>query len=335
MTRTTSVAILLVLGLARCATSDAAPGEGEPAPDVATTSTGSGGNPAPADGSTPDAVQPACDASQRCTFSWGVYRFVVDAGRGGRILELSLEGINVLVAEGAATQYGSTFWTSPQADWSWPPIPALDTGSYAVKIENGVLRLVSASFPLKGQSLTVEKAFRASASTNVVAITYTIVNGGPSAVGVAPWEISRLAAKGLSFFSNPASGQSWRTGGNFAAMPAETQDGYTFVADAAAGTDQKLLADGGAKGYLAHLAGDRLFVKAWVDVPAAAQAPGEGEVEIFASGTGTYVELENQGPYASLAPGARADWQVHWSVAKTATSARQSLEQAADAMASR
>jgi hypothetical protein len=335
--RTTWIAMVLPLGLLGCATSAEGPGGGDEAGGSAGTSPGSGGNPAPEGSAPADVVQPSCDASQRCTLAWGAYLFVVDAGRGGRIVELSLEGVNVLVAAAAgAAQFGSTFWTSPQADWPWPPAAALDTGPYAVRIESGLLRLASASFIIQDHAMTVEKAFVVSRSKNVVAITYSILNQGTSVVSAAPWEVSRVAAKGLSFFPNPGTGQVSYPAGNFAALPNESQDGYTFIADAAAGTDQKLFADGGAKGYVAHLAGDRLFVKAWLDVPGAARAPGEGEIEIYAAAAGTYVELENQGSYASIAPGGRADWQVHWSVAKVAApaSARQSLEQAADGMAS-
>ena len=291
-----------------------------------------------ADQAASSAVVPVCDAAQLCVFAWRDLRFVVDAAKGGRIIELSMGGTNVLVAQGSgAPQYGSTFWTSPQADWTWPPPAALDTGAYTARINGALLELDSGSFSVQSHSMTVTKRFRVSSQTGVVSIEYAIMNDGASAVTAAPWEISRVAPRGLTFFPNPASGQLLYPGGTFAALPAQDQDGYTFVSDAAAGTDQKLFADGGAKGYLAHLTQDLLFVKAWADVPSASRAPGEAEVEIYAQGAGTYVELENQGPYAPIAPGGRATWQVRWSLSRlaSATTARQALEQAADAMAAK
>jgi hypothetical protein len=65
-------------------------------------------------------------------------------------------------------------------------------------------------------------------------------------------------------------------------------------------------------GYIAHTDGTRLFVKSWEDVPADAQAPGEGEVEFYDGDTN--VELENQGRYGPVAPGADITYKVRWSL---------------------
>ena len=59
----------------------------------------------------------------------------VDPALGGRITRFSLAGANILtgpevVARGDGTvpnMYGSTFWTSPQSAWNWPPETALDS----------------------------------------------------------------------------------------------------------------------------------------------------------------------------------------------------------------
>jgi hypothetical protein len=73
---------------------------------------------------------------------------------------------------------------------------------------------------------------------------------------------------------------------------------------------QKFTGDG-AEGWLAHVAGDKLLLKTWADVPSSQQAPApEGEVEIYAAAT--YVELEPQGPFTQLAPGQSLEWSVRW-----------------------
>ena len=42
------------------------------------------------------------------------------------------------------------------------------------------------------------------------------------------------------------------------------------------------------------------------------QAPGEAEIEVYANPR--YVELEAQGPYATIAPAASVSWTVVWLV---------------------
>ena len=72
----------------------------------------------------------------------------------------------------------------------------------------------------------------------------------------------------------------------------------------------KSFADG-AEGFLAHVEGDRMLVKVWDEVPRERQAPGEAEVELYVDKTGRFVEIEQQGPYEELAPGASLRWTVH------------------------
>jgi hypothetical protein len=75
--------------------------------------------------------------------------------------------------------------------------------------------------------------------------------------------------------------------------------------------DTKLLGD--AKGWVAHVNADGvLLLKVFADLAAGQAAPGEAEVEIY-TGSG-YVEVENQGSYANIAPGASSEWSVRWYV---------------------
>jgi hypothetical protein len=55
-----------------------------------------------------------------------------------------------------------------------------------------------------------------------------------------------------------------------------------------------------------------LLVKSFSDTPAAQVAPGEAEIEIYADAGHSYIEVENQGAYASVAPGATSSWTVRW-----------------------
>jgi hypothetical protein len=55
-----------------------------------------------------------------------------------------------------------------------------------------------------------------------------------------------------------------------------------------------------------------ILIKRWDDVPLEKNAPGEGEVEIYANPDKSYIEIEPQGPYTILAPGASSAWEVKW-----------------------
>ena len=62
----------------------------------------------------------------------GDVRLEVDATRGGRVTALRLGERNLLSgAEVDAVNYGSTFWTSPQSAWGWPPDVEIDSAPYA------------------------------------------------------------------------------------------------------------------------------------------------------------------------------------------------------------
>ena len=77
----------------------------------------------------------------------------------------------------------------------------------------------------------------------------------------------------------------------------------------------KLFADG-AEGWLAHVDRDALLVKTFAAVPRSLHAPGEAQIEIYASPAHNYVEVEPQGAYETIAPGGASNWQVSWLVRK-------------------
>lgn len=287
-----------------------------------------------ADASTSPVV-PTCDANNVCTFAWNDYRFVVDGNDGARIIEFSLSGTNAILSQAAAAgvgaaEFGATFWPSPQngaGGWGWPPIPAIDTGAYTVSNFGAELHMTSASFTIIAgdPTMTIEKVFSANAQSGVVTIEYVFHNTGTASVRVAPWQVTRVASGGLTFFPNPTSAPVTSVCSSFAPQPVITLDSYTFFADDAAtfadaSTMQgKFCADGGPKGYEAHLAGSQLLVQAWQDVPAAQNVPGEGEDEFYTDPSLTYEELENQGTYLPVAGGASSTWTVRWSLSEIAT----------------
>jgi hypothetical protein len=197
-------------------------------------------------------------------------------------------------------------WTSPQSDWGWPPPAEFDDVEYVATLTEDVLTVDGPASPALG--LALSKRFSPHASGKAIVLEYLIHNRGDRPRAVAPWEISRVRAKGLSFYPKGAS----RSG----SLLVEEHDGVVWYLH-----DPSVLGDPGKKhfadgtgGYVAHVAGELLFIKSFKDIGPEAQAPGEGEIEIYANDR--YVEVEVQGPLTSLDPGASLSWTVMWQLCR-------------------
>jgi hypothetical protein len=125
----------------------------------------------------------------------GNLALVVDASVGGRITEFSLDGKNALLSEGKLT--GSTFWTSPQKDWGWPPPAAIDIDPFEIQLYEGKLKLISAIE--SGLGIRVEKTFGSNTQGNGFDITYTLLNMSDRTISLAPWEVTRVSG-GFTFY---------------------------------------------------------------------------------------------------------------------------------------
>jgi hypothetical protein len=252
-------------------------------------------------------VTPTIDGG-RHVLAWGDVRVEIDAATGGRVTALCLGGRNLLSEAAAdAGNYGSTFWPSPQSAWGWPPVAEIDHGPYRADVEPTAVTMRSALSPVLG--VVVEKRFAADAGRGAVTFDFAIHNRGEAPLQLAAWQITRVPPGGLSLFPTGT--------GSFPPSNLLVRDtmGVTWYAyDAAAVTDhQKLFADG-REGWLAHIEGDAVLVKTFAIVPRAAQAPGEAQIEIYANPSLAYVEIEAQGPYETIAPGAALSWRVVWLV---------------------
>jgi hypothetical protein len=258
-----------------------------------------------------NSVVPAANGSVY-TFQFGDTLFAVDAKLGGRIVTFALSGHNILTGPAVdPANFGSTFWPSPQSDWGWPPPTEIDSAPYAASLDGAVLSLSGAT--AAGLGLALAKRFSADSQAGAVTVAYTITNRG-QARQVAPWEITRVAAGGLTFFPMGEGGP--RKGPQDLLNTTIVNGVAWFAYDAAAITaDQKLFADG-QEGWIAHVDGDLLLVKSFANTKPSQAAPGEAEIEIYANGAHSYVEVENQGAYVNLAPGAATGWTVRWILRK-------------------
>ena len=239
----------------------------------------------------------------------------IDPAHGGKILSLKYHDTEVLSQSRWPESFGSTFWTSPQKEWNWPPVAEFDKQPYRVDQRQGTSRLVITSPVSERLGLSVGKDFSVDEATGAFVATYSIKNEGTSARKVAPWEITRVVnADGLIFFSCPAD-SIWPSG----LMTFQPAFGASWYTTDQAPQNRKVNAD--AEGWLAYTAGGLLLVKAFQNLAADEPAPGEAEVQVYVNRGKTYIELESQGAYTLLQPGQQLHWTVTWHLLPAASSA--------------
>lgn len=222
---------------------------------------------------------------------------------GGKILSLKYDETEVISQLRWPESFGSTFWTSPQREWNWPPVSEFDKQPYTVEQNDDAI--VMTSQPSSRLGLQVSKKFTTDEQRKAIVITYSIKNVTDTIRSVAPWEITRVPNSGLIFFD--ASKESI-TPANL--LPFQfAHDAAWYQADAT-NENRKINADG--KGWLAYANNGLLLVKQFTDLEASQPAPGEAEVQVYVNRGTTYIELESQGAYTALNPGQQLSWTVCW-----------------------
>ena len=236
----------------------------------------------------------------------------IDPAVGGRISSLTLDGEEILIGKDInSSNWGSTFWPSPQSAWNWPPSAVLDNLPYAASVENQVLKLVSQTDPKLGYVFT--KEISGNSQKLSFAIKYSITNKTMQTQQVAPWEITRVKPNGLTFYPTGPGEKSGTLAPYTENKAAITWFDYQF--DKIPTEHLKLFADG-AEGWLAQVNQGKILIKQFPDVPAGKAAPAEGEIEVYSARTKNYIEIEQQGTYTELPPGAATTWEVTWYLRK-------------------
>ena len=307
--RSTLAGACLLAGSA-CAGSDATRSPEPNEPSVGLTPEAEGDDELVSDRVAERAVVPVSEAGGY-VFRMGELELVVEPTLGGRITHFSLGGQNILtgpevVAGGEGSlpnMYGSTFWTSPQSGWGWPPEAAIDTAAHTARVDGAVLALASEAGAMTGYA--VRKRFSADPARGVIDIEYTLENQRAT-VAAAPWEVSRVPKAGFVVF--PATGPALPG----SSLPAAFSDGLAWVdLSSAPSADSKLFQDG-SEGWLAYVLGSVALIKTFDDLAPADTAPGEAEVEVFTNGKYAYAEIEQQGRYALPPAGGTSSWRVSW-----------------------
>jgi hypothetical protein len=238
---------------------------------------------------------------------------------GGRITSLQLDGKDFLTGKTVNDfNWGSTFWISPQSDWNWPPSAEIDNKPYSAKVEAGELIMVSQKDSATG--LVVTKKISGDPKSNSYSLKYIITNSSDSVRKAAPWEVTRVHTKGIAFFPM---GKGERRGGLLPLLIEKDAVCWFTYKESMLPTkgDRQIYTDG-AEGWLAEVNEDVILVKKFPDIPLEKNAPKEGEVELYASPVApgkSYVEIEHQGAYEELPPGASNTWEVTWYLRKLPT----------------
>ncbi|MDO4496404.1 MAG: DUF4380 domain-containing protein [Bacteroidales bacterium] len=248
---------------------------------------------------------------ERYTLKVGKATMEIDAANGARVMSLKYDTTEVISQLNIPNQYGSTFWTSPQKEWNWPPIFELDMAPYeAEKQADGSIVMrgpVAQKLPFR-----VTKRFAVDAKNQSFVLTYSITNEGQEARKVAPWEITRVPQEGTIYCDAKAEEI---TGSN--GMPR-----LNFVQNAAGWAqydidhpkeNRKVNADG--KGWLAYENKGIILTKRFQDLKEGEAAPDEAEIQVYVDQGGKVVEIESQGAYTLLQPGESLDYTVTWHVA--------------------
>ena len=258
----------------------------------------------------------------------------VDAGHGGKILSFKLGEQEVLAQNPAAApqpapqgegqprrrffnpnSYGSTFWTSPQAEWNWPPVPEYDNLPYTAEIKDGPVKVADVTIPalfLQGQvskyGYRVCKAFTVDPSDLAFVITYSIVNESGETRKIAPWQISRVPNGGFLEFDAKPEGVTPAD-----LMKVTFAEGLATLEVDVADQNRKINVDG--KGWLSFRDKGLVLTQRFPDIAQDAAAPGEAEIQVYIDARKSFVEIEAQGPYTELKPGEKLDWTVRWYLA--------------------
>ena len=243
-------------------------------------------------------------AEGRYILTCGHVEMEIDANKGGKILSLKYDDREMLSQLRWPEAFGSTFWTSPQKEWNWPPVKEFDKNPYMVEQDGGTLKMTSeVSERLKCR---VGKTFATDEKDGAIVVTYTITNEGSEPRKVAPWEITRVENEGgLIFFDAPVEGI-WPAG----LMNFKAEHGLAWYQTDQTNENRKVNADG--KGWLAYCSRGLLLVKRFDDLTPEQPAPDEAEVQVYVNRGKAHIELESQGAYQLLQPKESLSWTVRW-----------------------
>ena len=239
--------------------------------------------------------------------------FQVDPAFGSRISSLKIDGNEMMFVDrsyGAGFLWGATLWYSPGG---YPPPAALDQDPYSGGIHGDSITLLSDVDETNGTFLRFRKTFHADLSDTSITVNYTMINAGLSDYSCSAWELTRVPPSGgMAFFPY---GEGEITSSGDLASYVEKENGIAWYKYESSHTAAQKFFSDGSEGWSAFLNSDReLYIRKFKDVPYLKQAPGESEIELWLNSSDTYIELEVQSEYKSIAAGDSVVWTSKWYV---------------------
>lgn len=267
-------------------------------------------------------------------FEAGPYRLTVVPEIGGRIMEYSINGRNVIwenPAENGQTypitmdwhNYGGyKAWVAPQELWGWPPDPFLDFGKANVEVLQSpkgipILRLTGCPSLKTGVLFAKEISMSSSGEVTLKQLMYNI-SGKPVTYSV--WGVTQV--KTPCFVAFPVKKDS-RFPDGISYIMAESRNSRQFtVKDGLCivrygGELGKIGADSDGP-WMIWFDEDIAYVKLFEPMDAEATYPDGGcSAEVFTSEAKLgYVEMEILGPMVNLSPGESTELTERWRIFK-------------------
>lgn len=241
-------------------------------------------------------------------FTFGDTVAEIDASAGASIQTFAYHGVNVLAAS-------SWFRPSPQARYTWPPPPEIETAPFTPSLLNNVVTFTGAVSRTLG--LQASKRVWADTADQTLNIEYTLTNRGSVAASWAPWEVSRVHPTGLTYFPEGKPINAKANVQGIGPLTVTTLAGVTWLDLQAASLNpgKYIVGRDGAEGWVAHVESGLVFIKSFVDTPPEQLGPGEGEIQLYTEAPPTsdkFLEVEDEGPMVAMAPGSSTSWTVHW-----------------------
>jgi Domain of unknown function (DUF4380) len=245
----------------------------------------------------------------------------VSPAKGGRVIGLQLDGVEFLATEtkrnDPINSFGSVLWSSPQSEWSWPPLAEHNFNAYSVGCNNDKTAIILTSEIEPKTGYQFVKSYSIGEHPNTFKMRYKIINHSDKTKSVAAIENTRVNPTGLAFFPK---GDTEPSSGIFYPLEIQTINGivwHKFEPSKIRQDHHKVMMDG-KEGWLAYSRGQYLFIKRFPDSQPNETPETERQIEIFGHSNRTFAELKHQSALHHLKPGESFEWDVEWEVKKLA-----------------
>jgi len=260
----------------------------------------------------------------------GLYSLVVVPEIGGRIMEYSYDGTNLLWEN--TEEYGRTYpiskdwrnyggykiWIAPQELWSWPPDPMIDFAKANIEVlqnAKGLPVLKVTGAPAFDSGVAVSKEILMD-ETGEVVLKQIMRNIAGKPITCSIWDVTQTKTPGLIAFPLNENSK-FDDGINYLMSESKNSKQFTvknrLCITRYMGENGKIAADSNGP-WMICFQGDLAFVKLFGSMVKNADYPEGGcSVEVFTADDKLgYQEMEILGPIAKILPGGKTELVERW-----------------------